>query len=184
MGKKNTAIIIAWSYGNLIQYRDPTTCEWMDVDKNDFPSDKWLIIDDWRIKPKEIIKHRDSEIIIAWANGYKIEHQSPTTFEWSDTPNICDLGIDDSYRNPHPLHPSYDLEWRVKHEQEPELHKHKNSEIIAAWANGLDIEYQSQKIPLWFPVPNINDLDIADNFFRPSPIHPDYSYLFNWRIKP
>lgn len=60
-------------------------------------------------------KHKNAEIITAWANGHAIQHQSPTTFEWYDTPSIDDLGIDDNYREPNPIHPDYSyMDWRIK----------------------------------------------------------------------
>ena len=125
---------------------------------------------------------KNIDIITAWANGNKIEYQSPTTDEWFDVPSIEDLAFDDNYRKPRPLHPSYNFEYRIKPGQFTGC-KHKNSEVIIAWANGFDIQYKSKKIPLWFNIPSVDNLCV-DNFFLPSPINPEYAEIFDWRVKP
>lgn len=58
--------------------------------------------------------HKNAEVIIAWAKGFKIQYQSISTDMWYDTPSIEDLGKDDNYREPNPIHPDYAyMEWRI-----------------------------------------------------------------------
>jgi hypothetical protein len=61
--------------------------------------------------------------------------------------------------------------------------KHKHAEIICAWVNGATIQYQSPTTDEWFDVANVNTLDDNDNYLEPNPLHPDYDYFKNWRIK-
>jgi hypothetical protein len=64
-------------------------------------------------------KHKNCEAIVAWANGYAIQCQSPTTFEWYDIPNIDDLDKDDNFLCPHPVHPDYSyMDFRINPLQE------------------------------------------------------------------
>ena len=60
--------------------------------------------------------HQHYEILMQWIAGADIEFQSPTTDEWCPVPNVNELGQDDNYRKPNPLHPAYDYftNWRVK----------------------------------------------------------------------
>lgn len=62
-----------------------------------------------------MMPHKNADVIIKWAQGYDVECQSPTTFEWIAAPNINDLDKDQNYLVPNPLHPDYDyMHWRVK----------------------------------------------------------------------
>jgi hypothetical protein len=60
---------------------------------------------------------------------------------------------------------------------------HKHAEILIKWINGADIQYQSPTTDKWLDVPNVNNLDEGDNYLRPNPLHPEYDYFENWRVK-
>lgn len=62
--------------------------------------------------------------------------------------------------------------------------KHKNAEIAIAWINGASIQYQSPTTDEWYDVVDVNKLEEDDNYLTPNPLHPDYDYFENWRIKP
>jgi hypothetical protein len=62
--------------------------------------------------------------------------------------------------------------------------KHKHAEIVIAWANGATIQYQSPTTDKWYDVVNVNQLGEGDNYLEPNPLHPEYDWYDNWRIKP
>lgn len=62
--------------------------------------------------------------------------------------------------------------------------KHKHAEIIALWVQGLPIQYQSPTTDEWLDVPDVNTLGEGNNYLEPSPLHPEYDYYENWRVKP
>lgn len=59
--------------------------------------------------------------------------------------------------------------------------RHKHADIIIAWVNGATIQGQSPSTDEWIDVPHINKLD--KGYLEPSPLHPDYDWWPNWRIK-
>lgn len=61
--------------------------------------------------------------------------------------------------------------------------RHVNADIIIAWVNGADIQGQSPSTDEWIDIPNVNSLGIGNNYLDVSPIHPDYAWWKNWRIK-
>lgn len=62
--------------------------------------------------------------------------------------------------------------------------KHKHAEIIVAWVYGASIQGLSPSTDEWVDIPDVKDLGVGDNYLEPSPIHPDYDWWKNWRIKP
>jgi hypothetical protein len=60
---------------------------------------------------------------------------------------------------------------------------HKHAEILIKWINGADIQVQSPTTDKWSDVPNVNNLDEGNNYLCPNPLHPDYDYFENWRVK-
>lgn len=65
---------------------------------------------------------------------------------------------------------------------------HTHAEIITAWVNGARIQGQSPSTDEWVDVYPISGIcgENADGelFLDVSPIHPDYCWWENWRIKP
>lgn len=62
--------------------------------------------------------------------------------------------------------------------------KHKHAEIICAWVNGASIQGQSPNTDEWIDVPNVDKLSDDSNYLEPSPIHPEYDWWENWRVRP
>ncbi len=62
--------------------------------------------------------------------------------------------------------------------------KHKHAKIIIAWVGGANIQYQSPTTDEWFDVCDVNKLDEGNNYLDPNPLHPDYDWFDNWRVKP
>lgn len=60
---------------------------------------------------------------------------------------------------------------------------HHNAEIIIAWVNGAHIQGQSPSTDEWIDIADVDKLGFGDRYLEPSPIHPDYAYWPNWRIK-
>jgi len=61
--------------------------------------------------------------------------------------------------------------------------KHHHAEIICQWVNGAHIQGQSPTTDEWIDVPDVTDL-ANRNYLEPSPIHPEYDWWPNWRVKP
>lgn len=61
--------------------------------------------------------------------------------------------------------------------------KHRHAEIICQWVTGASIQGQSPTTDTWFDVPSAAYLGVGDNYRQPSPIHPDYDWWDNWRVK-
>ena len=59
---------------------------------------------------------------------------------------------------------------------------HKHAEIICMWVKGASIQGQSPSTDEWIDVPNV--VDLQGQYLEPNPLHPEYSYWDNWRIKP
>jgi hypothetical protein len=65
---------------------------------------------------------------------------------------------------------------------------HKHAEIIKKWVDGHHIQGQSPSTDKWIDVPDVNNLahknNWEDNYLSVSPIHPEYDWWPNWRLKP
>lgn len=61
---------------------------------------------------------------------------------------------------------------------------HKNALIAVAWVMGATIQYQSPITDEWFDVPDVNKLDVDNDYLEPNPLHPSFDWFPNWRIKP
>ena len=59
---------------------------------------------------------------------------------------------------------------------------HRHADIICAWVKGASIQGQSPSTDEWIDVPDVADL--KGQYLEPNPLHPEYSYWDNWRIKP
>lgn len=60
---------------------------------------------------------------------------------------------------------------------------HKHYDIIHMWILGHDIQGQSPTTDEWIDVPNVNELGKNNNYLEPSPLHPEFDWWPNWRIK-
>ena len=64
-----------------------------------------------------------------------------------------------------------------------EARKHPHAQIICAWVNGARIQGQSPTTDEWIDVPDANTLS-GGAYLEPNPLHPEYCWWENWRIKP
>lgn len=60
---------------------------------------------------------------------------------------------------------------------------HNHRDIIIKWVNGAAIQGQSPSTDKWHDVYMFEDISEGNNFLDVSPIHPEYSWWDNWRVK-
>lgn len=59
-----------------------------------------------------------------------------------------------------------------------------HADIICDWVKGASIQGQSPSTDEWLDIYDFRDIGEGQNFLDVSPIHPEYAWWSNWRIKP